>query len=52
MRVLKYAILGLLDKGSLSGYDMTSHFKAELGQFWTPELAELGFEMARHILAA
>lgn len=29
MRVLKYAILGLLRKGELSGYDITSYFKEE-----------------------
>lgn len=51
MRVLKYAILGLLDKRELSGYDITSQFKEEIGQFWSakhsqiyPELKKLADE--------
>ncbi|MDM5340746.1 PadR family transcriptional regulator [Fictibacillus enclensis] len=51
MRVLKYAILGLLDKGQLSGYDITSKFKEEIGHFWSakhsqiyPELKKLAEE--------
>ncbi|MGG4322801.1 PadR family transcriptional regulator [Bacillus sonorensis] len=47
MRVLKYAILGLLDKGSLSGYDMTSHFKAELGQFWSAKHSQIYPELKK-----
>ncbi|MFN2747653.1 MULTISPECIES: PadR family transcriptional regulator [Bacillus] len=47
MRVLKYAILGLLDKGSLSGYDMTSRFKAELGQFWSAKHSQIYPELKK-----
>nr|WGD86377.1 hypothetical protein P5621_04750 [Bacillus subtilis] len=40
MRVLKYAILGLLRKGELSGYDITSYFKEELStSFGAPSTA-------------
>lgn len=47
MRVLKYAILGLLDKGSLSGYDMTSYFKAEIGQFWSAKHSQIYPELKK-----
>ncbi|MEC0715832.1 PadR family transcriptional regulator [Bacillus licheniformis] len=47
MRVLKYAILGLLDHGSLSGYDMTSRFKAELGQFWSAKHSQIYPELKK-----
>ena len=33
MRVLKYAILGLLNQEELSGYDITRLFKEEVGNF-------------------
>lgn len=48
MRILKYAILGLVDKGNLSGYDITNCFQEEIGHFWSathsqiyPELRKL-----------
>ncbi|MFJ9291510.1 PadR family transcriptional regulator [Bacillus halotolerans] len=47
MRVLKYAILGLLRKGELSGYDITSYFKAELGQFWSAKHSQIYPELKK-----
>jgi DNA-binding PadR family transcriptional regulator len=47
MRVLKYAILGLLDKGELSGYDITSKFKEEIGQFWSAKHSQIYPELKR-----
>ncbi len=41
MRILKYAILGLLRKGELSGYDISSYFKEELGQFWSAKHSQI-----------
>ena len=48
MRTLKYAILGLVDKANLSGYDITNCFQEEIGHFWSathsqiyPELRKL-----------
>lgn len=52
MRALKYAILGLLDTGEMSGYDIMNEFKEkEIGHFWSaqhshiyPELRKLTIE--------
>lgn len=48
MRTLKYAILGLLNREPLTGYDIAREFKKDLGEFWTathsqiyPELKKL-----------
>lgn len=34
MRALKYAILGLLNQKSLTGYELSKVFTFELGEFW------------------
>ncbi|MBY8914369.1 PadR family transcriptional regulator [Bacillus sp. YC2] len=47
MRILKYAILGLLRKGELSGYDITSYFKEELGQFWSAKHSQIYPELKK-----
>jgi DNA-binding PadR family transcriptional regulator len=47
MRVLKYAILGLLDKGELSGYDITSQFKEEIGHFWSAKHSQIYPELKK-----
>ncbi|SEP42454.1 PadR family transcriptional regulator [Propionispora vibrioides] len=51
MRTLKYAILGLLNCGPLTGYDITKEFASTLGNFWSakhsqiyPELKKLADE--------
>lgn len=47
MRVLKYAILGLLDQCELTGYDITKHFKDSLGQFWSAKHSQIYPELKR-----
>ncbi len=47
MRILKYAILGLLRKGELSGYDITNYFKEELGQFWSAKHSQIYPELKK-----
>ncbi|APT46421.1 PadR family transcriptional regulator [Bacillus safensis] len=47
MRVLKYAILGLLDQRELTGYDITKHFKDSLGQFWSAKHSQIYPELKR-----
>lgn len=51
MRSLKYAMLGLIDRAPISGYDIMKEFNKELGNFWTakhsqiyPELKKLADE--------
>ena len=47
MRVLKYAILGLLDQKELSGYDITRLFKEEVGNFWSAKHSQIYPELKR-----
>lgn len=47
MRTLKYAILGLLNQGELSGYDISSQFKEELGQFWSAKHSQIYPELKK-----
>lgn len=47
MRVLKYAILGLLDQRELTGYDMKKHFEDSLGQFWSAKHSQIYPELKR-----
>ncbi|MFJ5965952.1 PadR family transcriptional regulator [Bacillus sp. NPDC093026] len=47
MRVLKFAILGLLDQRDLTGYDITKHFKDTLGQFWSAKHSQIYPELKR-----
>ncbi|MPW26841.1 PadR family transcriptional regulator [Alkalibaculum sp. M08DMB] len=51
MRTLKYAILGLINRGSMTGYDLMKVFNMELVNFWYakhsqiyPELKKLSDE--------
>ncbi|BBF41369.1 negative regulator of phenolic acid metabolism PadR [Lachnospiraceae bacterium KM106-2] len=51
MRTLKYAILGLLNQKSMTGYELTQQFESALCEFWTakhsqiyPELKKLNEE--------
>ena len=34
MRTLKYAILGLINRNPLTGYDITKEFNSGLVEFW------------------
>ncbi len=48
MRVLKYAILGLLDKGKMSGYDIMNEFKEkEIGHFWSAKHSQIYPELKK-----
>ncbi|MGZ9869135.1 PadR family transcriptional regulator [Priestia endophytica] len=47
MRILKYAILGLLYNEKLTGYDITSEFKGPLGQFWTAKHSQIYPELRK-----
>ncbi|MNI67050.1 Transcriptional regulator PadR-like family protein [compost metagenome] len=51
MRTLKYAILGLLNREPMTGYDIAKEFSKDLGEFWNakhsqiyPELKKLNTE--------
>ncbi|WP_025684340.1 PadR family transcriptional regulator [Paenibacillus maysiensis] len=46
-RTLKYAILGLIHKEEMSGYDITSQFKKEIGQFWSAKHSQIYPELKR-----
>lgn len=47
MRILKYAILGLLDKINLSGYDITQRFQEEIGHFWSANHSQIYPELRK-----
>lgn len=47
VRVLKYAILGLLYRQEYSGYDITSQFKKEIGQFWNAKHSQIYPELRK-----
>ena len=47
MGVLKYAILGLLDKENLSGYDITQRFQEEIGHFWSANHSQIYPELEK-----
>lgn len=46
-RILKYAILGLLSKENMSGYDITSEFKKAIGQFWSAKHSQIYVELKK-----
>lgn len=41
MRTLKYAILGLLNKEPMTGYDIGKEFSKDLGEFWTAKHSQI-----------
>lgn len=47
MRTLKYAILGLLYRGPLTGYDIAREFDRALGYFWHAGHSQIYPEMRR-----
>lgn len=48
MRVLKHAILGLLDRGEMSGYDIMTEFKdKELRHFWSAKHSQIYPELKK-----
>jgi PadR family transcriptional regulator, regulatory protein AphA len=46
-RILKYAILGLLSKRDMSGYDITNEFKQAIGQFWSAKHSQIYVELKK-----
>lgn len=47
MRELKYAILGLVSRGPVSGYDITKHFNDSLSKFWEANHSQIYPELKR-----
>lgn len=47
MRTLKYAILGLLSKGPMTGYDLAKEFNVTLVEFWTAKHSQIYPELAK-----
>lgn len=47
MRVLKYAILGLLEQEKQTGYDIAAAFKGALGQFWSAKHSQIYPELKK-----
>ena len=47
MRILRYAILGLLSREELSGYDLAGRMRARVGHFWEARHSQIYPELAR-----
>jgi DNA-binding PadR family transcriptional regulator len=47
MRTLKYAILGLLCRGTLAGYDLAKAFDTGLGSFWNASHSQIYPELKK-----
>ncbi|MCX8179105.1 MAG: PadR family transcriptional regulator, partial [Candidatus Aenigmarchaeota archaeon] len=41
MRTLKYAILGLLNRKPMTGYDLSKEFSYQLGNFWSANHSQI-----------
>ncbi|MBP2633668.1 MAG: transcriptional regulator, PadR-like family [Firmicutes bacterium] len=46
-RILKYAILGLLSKQEMSGYDIAAEFQKAIGQFWSAKQSQIYVELKK-----
>jgi DNA-binding PadR family transcriptional regulator len=49
MRTLKYAILGLLNRADMTGYDIAKEFEKTLRQFWYARHSQIYPELAKLI---
>lgn len=47
MRTLKYAILGLLNKTTMTGYDIAKEFNKDLGEFWNAKHSQIYPELKK-----
>lgn len=47
MTTLGYAILGLLSRERLSGYDLTRGMRGRVGNFWSAKHSQIYPELAR-----
>ena len=47
MRELKYAILGLLNQKSMSGYELSAEFGSALNEFWSAKHSQIYPELKK-----
>ena len=47
MRVLKYAMLGLLNRHTMTGYDIAKEFNYELAEFWHAKHSQIYTELKK-----
>ncbi|NYC48370.1 DNA-binding PadR family transcriptional regulator [Clostridium beijerinckii] len=47
MRTLKYAILGLINRNPLTGYDITKEFNSGLVEFWYAKHSQIYPELKK-----
>ncbi|KNZ41899.1 PadR family transcriptional regulator [Acetobacterium bakii] len=47
MRILKHVILGLLNRSSMSGYDITNEFHTTVSEFWTASHSQIYPELKK-----
>lgn len=51
MNVLSYAILGLVDKGKVTGYDLTKIFNDSVADFWSANQSQIYPELKKLVQA-
>lgn len=51
MNVLSYAILGLIDKGKVTGYDLTKIFNDSVADFWSANQSQIYPELKKLVQA-
>ena len=47
MRTLKYAILGLINRKPITGYDIGKEFNFQLAEFWSAKLSQIYPELKK-----
>ena len=47
MRILKYAILGLLNRKSMTGYDISKEFNFQIAEFWNAKHSQVYPELKK-----
>ena len=47
MRILKYAILGLLNNKNMTGYDISKEFNAQIAEFWNAKHSQIYPELKK-----
>ena len=47
MNILSYAILGLIDKERITGYDLTKRFNASVADFWSANQSQIYPELKK-----
>ncbi|MDU2065241.1 MAG: PadR family transcriptional regulator [Sporomusaceae bacterium] len=51
MNILSYAILGLIDKGKVTGYDLTKIFNDSVADFWSANQSQIYPELKKLVSA-